>query len=126
MKPIAKYWMHQFSLKAKSWAQYEEIDELENYLIEGCLFPENLISHTLVLFINSSFNHPKIQTLTKNSKETLMVSGLGTDLIEARGESLLTQIFTSLLLGDFVSYYLALTYQVDPSSRYNLDSQKSW
>jgi glucose/mannose-6-phosphate isomerase len=35
--------------------------------------------------------------------------------LEGRGESALSQMLSTILLGDYVSYYLALLQRVDPS-----------
>lgn len=119
MKAVARHWMNQINFYAKSWAQYAELPGMVNNLIEGSIFPENMISHTMVLFLNSSFNDQKIQEMTENTKQTLMVSGLGTDLVNARGENVLSQIFSTILFGDFVAYYLSLAYHIDPSTSQN-------
>ncbi len=119
MQPVARHWMNQINLYAKCWAQCAELPDMANNLVEGLIFPENMISHTMNVFLNSSFNDQHIQLLTQRTKQMLMVAGLGTDMINARGNNLLSQIFNTMLLGDFVAYYLSLAYQVDPSSRFS-------
>ena len=38
-----------------------------------------------------------------------------TDIIDARGDSPLAHIWTTLHFGDYTAYYLAMTYGVDPT-----------
>lgn len=119
MQPVTRHWMNQINLYAKCWAQCAELPDMANNLVEGSIFPENMISHTMNVFINSSFNNQHIQLLTQRTRQMLMVAGIGTDMINARGNNLLSQIFNTMLFGDFVAYYLSLAYQVDPSSRFS-------
>jgi glucose/mannose-6-phosphate isomerase len=44
-----------------------------------------------------------------------MKKGVNTDLFVGRGSSLIAQAFSLILLGDFISVYLALAYEIDPS-----------
>ena len=123
MQPVARYWKNQINFYAKCWAQSADLPEMANNLVEGSIFPENMISHTMNVFLHSNLNDQNIQLTTETTKQMLMVAGLGTDLVDARGNSPLSQIFTTMLFGDFVAYYLSLAYQVDPSSKIstNLD-----
>lgn len=108
--------MNQINLNAKCWTKYKELAELHQNLMEGLVFPENLISRTMFIFLNFSFNNPRIQTLIETTKKTMMFEGFGTKLINARGENSLIQLFSNLLLSDFTAYYLALVYRIDPLS----------
>jgi glucose/mannose-6-phosphate isomerase len=44
-----------------------------------------------------------------------MVEGFNTDILEAQGQSRLAHQWTSLHLGDYVAYYLAMAYGTDPT-----------
>jgi glucose/mannose-6-phosphate isomerase len=44
-----------------------------------------------------------------------MLEGLNTDFIDAQGDIALAQQWTSLQLGDYVAYYLAMLYEIDPT-----------
>ena len=44
-----------------------------------------------------------------------MVEGMGTDIVDAAGETPLANQWASLHLGDYVAYYLAMAYGVDPT-----------
>ena len=68
MQPLASYWMNQINFYAKCWAQSAELPGMANNLVEGSIFPENMISHTMNLFLNSSFNEKNIQLLTESNE----------------------------------------------------------
>ena len=44
-----------------------------------------------------------------------MLEGIGTDTIEASGDTPLEQLWTAVHLGDYVAYYLAMIYGADPT-----------
>jgi glucose/mannose-6-phosphate isomerase len=44
-----------------------------------------------------------------------MLEGFNTDIIECPGTSRLAQQWTGLHLGDYLAYYLAMAYGVDPT-----------
>jgi glucose/mannose-6-phosphate isomerase len=44
-----------------------------------------------------------------------MLEGLGTMIVKAKGETRLAQQWTSLHLGDYSAFYLAMAYDVDPT-----------
>jgi len=44
-----------------------------------------------------------------------MIAGMCTDKVALDEKSLLSEIWKMLLLGDFISYYLAMAYEVNPT-----------
>jgi glucose/mannose-6-phosphate isomerase len=44
-----------------------------------------------------------------------MLEGQNTAFVKAKGESPLAQMWTALHFGDYISYYLAMAYEVDPT-----------
>jgi glucose/mannose-6-phosphate isomerase len=46
----------------------------------------------------------------------MMLEGINTDLVEARGDSRLEQMWSMVFFGDYVAYYLAMSYDVDPTA----------
>jgi glucose/mannose-6-phosphate isomerase len=46
--------------------------------------------------------------------------------VAAEGKSALAQALTTVLFGDYVSYYLALLNGVDPTPTANIDALKAW
>ena len=41
--------------------------------------------------------------------------GLNTDFVDAQGDTPLAQQWTALHYGDYVAYYLAMLYEIDPT-----------
>ena len=53
-----------------------------------------------------------------------MVEGIGTDVIKSQGDTRLAHQWTSLHFGDYVAYYLAMMYRVDPTPVAAIESFK--
>lgn len=115
LAPVARRWKGQVSEIAKAWAQFEFIPEANHNTLAGILNPENILSHTTVIFLRAKSNHPRNQLRTDLTSKIFMLEGIGTNTIEARGETPLAQIWSTLHLGDYIAYYLAMTYGVDPT-----------
>jgi len=115
LAPVARRWRTQVSELAKAPAQFEQLPEADHNLVAGVDNPEKLFERTLVVFLRSTFNHPRNARRLEATREIMMVSGFNTDLLDAQGPSRLAQQWTSLHLGDYIAYYLAMAYGVDPT-----------
>jgi glucose/mannose-6-phosphate isomerase len=49
------------------------------------------------------------------NRQSFMLEGINTDSYEAKGNCRLAQMWTAIQFGDYVSYYLAMLYGVDPT-----------
>ena len=115
LSPVARRWKGQVSEIGKAWAQFEFIPEADHNTLAGTLNPEELLSHLIVLFLHSKADHPRNALRLEYTRQVLMTEGINTDFFEASGESRLASQWTALHFGDYVSYYLAMAYQVDPT-----------
>ncbi len=115
LEPVARRWKGQISEVAKAWAQFEGLPEADHNTLAGVVNPEEKLMHTMVLFLRAQNNHPRNRLRVDLTKEIFMLEGLGTDFVNARGESRLAQMWTLLHFGDYLAYYLAMIYQVDPT-----------
>jgi len=115
MTPVARRWKGQISEVAKAWAQFEFIPEANHNTMAGVVHPEATLANTMILFLRSKVNHPHNQSRINLTKEIFMLEGLGTDFVDVQGDSRLAQMWTMLHFGDYLAYYLAMAYQVDPT-----------
>jgi glucose/mannose-6-phosphate isomerase len=113
--PVARRWRTQISELAKAVAQFEELPEADHNLVAGVSFPEKLFGSSMVLFLRAEDNHPRNLLRLDVTRHVLMVQGMNTDVIRARGDSILAQQWTCLHFGDYVAYYLAMSYGADPT-----------
>lgn len=99
---------------AKAVAQFEVLPEADHNAIEGMMNPAELFGRTIVLFLRASTEVRHFER-AEVTRRLFMVEGFNTDSVEAEGSSRLAQQWTCLHYGDYVAYYLAMAYGVDPT-----------
>lgn len=124
LAPVARRWRTQIAEVGKALAQFEELPEADHNMVAGVMQPEGLIARTIVVFLNASSEHPRVQLRTQATRHVMMLEGFNTDVMEAQGDTRLAQQWTSLFLGDYTSFYLAMTYGVDPTPVAAIESLK--
>jgi glucose/mannose-6-phosphate isomerase len=116
MAPVARRWKGQLNEVAKAGANFEFLPEADHNTLAGTVNPqETLNAHTMTMFLTSSFDHPRNRLRSDLTRKAFMLEGLNTDFIEARGDSSLAHMWTTILFGDYMAYYLAMGYGVDPT-----------
>ncbi len=115
LAPVARRWKGQVNEVAKTWAQFDTLPEVDHNTLAGVSNAANAVLHTMVVFLTAPACHPRNILRTKLTKKAFMLEALNTDLYEAQGSSRLAQMWTAIHFGDYVSYYLAIAYQVDPT-----------
>ena len=115
LSPVARRYKTQINELAKAWAQFEFLPETDHNTLAGIEKTEELLSKIIVLFLSASSDHPRNQLRTRLTQEEFMRAGINTDVIKFQEVNPLAEIWTSLLFGDFLAYYLAIAYQIDPT-----------
>jgi glucose/mannose-6-phosphate isomerase len=113
--PVARRWKNQINELSKAWAQFEALPEADHNTIAGTEYPASLIPHMTALFLRIPSDHTRNRARLELAKKSLMLQGFGPDFVDARGNSRLAQLWSTLQFGDYTAYYLALAYGVDPS-----------
>jgi glucose/mannose-6-phosphate isomerase len=124
LAPVARRWRTQIGEVGKALAQFEELPEADHNMVAGVEKPEGLFGSTMVVFLRGDKYHPRNQVRTDATKELLMVEGMNTDLVQARGDSRMAEQWTTLHFGDYVSFYLAMSYGVDPTPVHAIEALK--
>jgi glucose/mannose-6-phosphate isomerase len=115
LAPVSRRWKGQISEIAKAWGQFEFLPELDHNTMAGLLNPPELVSKNMILFLKAASDHPRNKLRSDITRQGMMVEGFNTDFIEAKGDSPLAHMWTCLHMGDFIAYYLAMAYGVDPT-----------
>ena len=115
MTPVARRWKSQINEVAKAFAAYEPIPEADHNTLAGIYNPAGVLDSEFGVFIHASQDHPRNQLRLAKTHEIMMLEGVGTDIFHARGDSRLSQMWTGVLFGDYLAYYLALAYDTDPT-----------
>lgn len=115
LSPVAQRWKTQINENSKAWAFYELFPELNHNAMVGYEFPGELAQRIFVVLLRSQHLHPRTLIRYQVTAEVLSQAKVSYEVVEGRGESALSQMMSIVLLGDWVSYYLALLYETDPS-----------
>jgi glucose/mannose-6-phosphate isomerase len=115
LAPVARRWKGQISEVAKAWAQFEFLPEADHNTLAGILNPEDLLAHNMALFLRCPSDHPRNRLRLELTRKAFTQEGLNTDFIDAQGNTPLAHLWTCLHLGDYVAYYLAMAYGIDPT-----------
>jgi glucose/mannose-6-phosphate isomerase len=125
LAPVARRWKTQLNELAKAGASFELIPEADHNALAGLVNPPDLLPHTKTLFLQAPSDHPRNQLRIELTRREFMLEGMDTDLIEASGDSPLAHAWTCLHFGDYLAYYLAMAYGVDPTPVAALESFKA-
>ena len=115
-KAVAKIWKIKFNENSKIPAFYNYFPELNHNEMVGYTGLKKLgTKNFYVLILQDSTNHPRILKIMKLTADIIKKSGANVEVIPIQEGSLLFKIFSSLLLGDWVSYYVAIENDIDPT-----------
>ncbi len=125
LAPVARRWKGQINEVAKAGANFEFLPEADHNALAGTLHPEEVLNpHMMTLFLRAPSDHPRNRLRSDLTRKTYMLEGLNTDVIDARGKSPLAHIWSLITFGDFMAYYLAMAYGVDPTPVAALENLK--
>lgn len=112
---VAHRWKTQINENSKSMAFYEVFSELNHNAIVGYQFPEEVAHNSMVILLFSDLLHPRLQLRYSITCRLLDQAGIYYQTVSGEGSSALSQMMSLILLGDYVSYYLAILNRVDPT-----------
>ena len=115
LEPVARRWKTQVNELAKGWAQFELLPEADHNALAGLAQPEAGLSSAMALFLRAPSYHPRNLLRAELTKQAYMLEGLNTDFVDAQGETALAHMWTALHFGDYLAYYLAMLYEIDPT-----------
>ena len=115
-EPVARRWKTQVNELAKAWAGYEVLPEADHNSLAGLQQPQANLPAAMALFLRGSSNHVRNQLRVERTQNAYQHAGVSTALVEAPGDSALAQQWTALHLGDYTAYYLAMLYEINPTT----------
>lgn len=113
--PVAYRWKTQINENAKQPAYWAELPELCHNEIVGYELAAKVFAQGIVIFLRTSFDHPRVAKRVEILKEVLSSRGLAFFEVWGEGEDALSQALWLLYFGDWMSFYLALLNGVDPT-----------
>ena len=116
LSSVARRWKGQLNEIVKAGANFEVLPEADHNTIAGTMHPDEVLNpHTMTLFLRASSDHPRNRLRSDLTRKAFMLEGMNTDFVDARGQTPLANMWTLILFGDYMAYYLAMGYGVDPT-----------
>ena len=112
---VARRWKTQFNENSKVWAFFELLPEAHHNSVVGYPLPSEVKGRSYVVLLRPKFLHPQTYDRYQVTQDLLERESVPNRIVDGRGDSALAQILSTVMLGDYTSYYLALLQQVDPS-----------
>ncbi len=111
-KSVAMVWKIKFNENAKTPAFWNFFPELNHNEMVGWTLPQGKF---IVLMLRDLETPPQVLKRIEITAELLRKQGVDVEILDMAGGSVYSKIFTSIALGDFTSYSLALAYGQDPT-----------
>ena len=112
---VARRWRGQMSENGKNIAFSDELPELNHNSVVGYPNPQAMKDHGYVVLLRSPALHPRVLVRYGATEQMLRDAGIATETVSTRGSGLLAQMLSLVVLGDWVSLYLALLNDADPT-----------
>ncbi len=115
-KAVAMIWKIKFNENSKIPAFYNSFPELNHNEMVGHTGLKKLgVKNFQILILQNLQDHERMLKRIKLTADIIKKTGAKVEIVNMKEGSLLFKIFSTLLLGDWVSYYLALENNIDPT-----------
>ena len=122
--PAIYRWKTQINENAKAFAHVSKLPEMDHNEITGLINPDDLVDYLWIVFVKDRDDNDRIKLRVKETEDLIKDSVMGTTIVEPEGESFLERVFYVIYLGDYISYFLSVNYNVDPVSIPRIDELK--
>ncbi|MDA3815365.1 MAG: bifunctional phosphoglucose/phosphomannose isomerase [Patescibacteria group bacterium] len=111
-KSLARIWKIKINENSKSPAFWNYFPELNHNELVGFSNPRD---NYFVLMLIDENDQERIKKRIRITSDLYKKLGIKTEIIDIKGENYLSKILNTLVLGDWISYYLAIEYNQDPT-----------
>ncbi len=112
---IAHAFKNQINENAKTFSCLFDLPEANHHLLEGLEFPKSAKSNFHFLFFESKNYTTQIQKRYPITEDVVTQCGHEFSVYKTFSQEKLAEIFEILVLGSYVSFYLAILNNIDPS-----------
>jgi len=115
----------QIAENAKQLVSHHVLPEMNHNEIVGWVYPENKLKDMAVVLLKDKDDHPRV-TLRFEILQSILDKITGNiNIIASQGESRIERIYSLIYQGDFVSVYLAILNNIDPTPVERINYLKS-
>ena len=116
MAPVAFRYATQINENAKHFAYSLVMSEMCHNWLAGLKAPQQNVKQTYVLMLQSKFDNERIRLRQNIVSQILQKQGIKFDFINIQlSGCLLSEMLLMIYLGDYISYYLAILKDIDPT-----------
>lgn len=115
LAPAALRWKTQIAENSKQMAFINFFPEMNHNEIMAWNFPGDFVKNSIVYFFFDRDDNERIKLRMDLTARILMEKKIQVYVIESEGKDILEKIFSLIILGDWVSFYLALLNGMDPT-----------
>jgi len=106
---------NQLNENSKTFAALFDLPELNHHLLEGLANPKAAKTMLHFLFLDSKLYSPEVSKRYPLTAEVVEKNNVATSTFETVSNTKIEQIFELLTLGEYVSFYLSILYDTDPT-----------
>ncbi|HEY6101967.1 MAG TPA: bifunctional phosphoglucose/phosphomannose isomerase [bacterium] len=125
LEPVAQRWKDQFNENAKTFAVWNTFPELNHNETVGWGLDASLARTIHVIVLHDRAQPARLSQRVAITKEIAFHRAGGLDEFTSEGEHKLTRLLSLILLGDLVSWNLAIKRSIDPTPVAVIDQLKS-
>jgi glucose/mannose-6-phosphate isomerase len=118
-------WRGQIEENAKQLAYGNLLPEMNHNELVGWNMLKELLEKTHVVFLRDKGEHPRVSVREEITKKIISEYASGVTDVRSNGTSLLARMFSLIQFGDWVSFYLAILNNQDPTPVKAIDYLKS-
>ena len=112
---VVTRWRGQLAENAKTLSSGNIFPEMSHNEIVGWENPKTVLAKSVVIMLKDASDHPRISKRMDVAGNMLKKEGIGVIEVKSFGKELLARIFSLIYMGDYVSLYLAILNNVDPT-----------
>lgn len=112
---VALRWKTQINENSKCWAFSDTLPELNHNSIVGYQNPGTITDGLFVVLLQSLLLHKRTILRYELTSQLLSDNNIDHQIITVEGDGPLTEIMQLTYLGDYLSYYLSILYNIDPT-----------
>jgi bifunctional phosphoglucose/phosphomannose isomerase len=108
-------WKDQINENSKAPSYFNFFPELNHNEIVGFDEPVDLLARIVIVMLRDSEDHPRVQKRMEITRSIIQDRVKKVIAIDSRGKSFLARFYSLAYIGDYVSFYLALAYDKNPT-----------
>lgn len=125
LSEVARRWKTQINENSKQWAECERLPEANHNAVVGYAHPAAHTGVLRVVHLASDLYPERTRLRFRVTNELLESAQIATETVNVPGPTPLAQQLFAILLGDYVSFYLAILNGVDPTPVAPIDHLKA-